>query len=426
MKKRLISVICALLALVMVLQLTGTVKPLRVNAAKSSSQLQGELNDLKDDKAEIDERIAAIQADLKENLENMEDIVAQKNLIDQEVFLLYSQMANIEAQIATYSDLIADKQEQLDQAQAHLAELQQQNQERIRAMERNGGLSYWSVIFKANSFVDLLDRLKMVQEIAEADKLRLEEMAAAAEAVEQAKLALEAEKAALEETRKELEETKAELDVKRAEADRLLSELVAKGEEYERYMAEAEAEASKLMEEILEKEAEYDAAKDREYQEWLASQPQTPPSSSSGTGAGGTAGDSSYVDGLTWLVPISYTRFSSPWGWRIHPIYGDWRFHYGVDLSAPEGTPIVATRAGVVTASSYDSSSGYYVALNHQDGFTSRYLHMTHYIVYPGEYVSAGQVIGYCGSTGDSTGPHLHFSISYNGNSVNPADYINI
>ena len=206
MKKRITSVICAFLALVMVMQLTGTIKPLEVNAAKSISELKSEIKDLKSDKAEIDEKIAAIRGDLKENLENMEDIVNQKNLIDQEVFLLYSQMANIEEQIIAYSALIADKQEQLDQAQTHLHELQVQNKERIRAMEKNGGLSYWSVIFKANSFVDLLDRLRMVQEIAEADQRRMEEMSAAAEVVAEAKTSLEEEKSGLEQTREELDD----------------------------------------------------------------------------------------------------------------------------------------------------------------------------------------------------------------------------
>lgn len=425
MRKRITSVICAFLALVMVLQLTGMIKPMTVNA-KSSSTIKSEINDLKSDKEEIDAQIEEIRGQLSENMEDMEAIVVQKNLIDQEVFLLYSQLTNIEEQITAYSALIADKQDELDQAKNHLTQLQEQNRERIRAMEKNGGLSYWSVIFKANSFVDLLDRLRMVQEIAEADKRRLEEMSAAAEVVAAAKTSLEEEKAGLEETRAELETAQVELDAKRAEADKLLAELVAKGEEYEALVEAAEEEAGKLAQEILNKEAEYDEAKEREYQEWLAAQPKPTPSTGTSTGSGGTAGDSNYVNGLTWLVPISYTEFSSPYGWRIHPVYGDWRFHYGVDLSAPSGTPIVASRAGVVTTASYDSSSGYHVYINHQDGFVTRYLHMTHYIVSPGEYVNAGQVIGYCGSTGASTGPHLHFSVYYNGASVNPADYISI
>ena len=130
---------------------------------------------------------------------------------------------------------------------------------------------------------------------------------------------------------------------------------------------------------------------------------------------------------MTWLLPITYDYFSSPFGYRIHPIYGDWRFHYGVDLSAPTGTPIIATRAGVVTTAAYEhGGAGYYVNINHMDGFATRYMHMTHFIVSEGQKVQAGQVIGYCGSTGGSTGPHLHFGVYKDGVAVNPALYINI
>ena len=115
---------------------------------------------------------------------------------------------------------------------------------------------------------------------------------------------------------------------------------------------------------------------------------------------------------------------TSPFGYRIHPIYGDWRFHSGVDLACSEGTPIYAARSGQVTAASYNGSMGYYVQINHGDGYASIYMHMTHYIVSAGEYVSQGEVIGYVGSTGDSTGDHLHFGISYYGEYVNPMEYI--
>lgn len=425
MKKRILSVICAILALVMVFQLTGTIQPLTVSAAKSSSEIKKEIAAAEKEKEKAQEELDAIRAQQKENLEDMEDMVNQKNLIDQEIFLLYSQMANIEAQIDAYSALIADKQDQLDAAQEHLEMLQEQNSARIRAMEKNGKVSYWSVIFKANSFVDLLDRLRMIEEIAEADQRRLEEMSAAAEVVAEAKASLEEEKDGLEVVRAELEVAQEELEVKRDEANELLAELVAKGEEYQVLVEEAEEVVNKHAQELLDMEADYNAAKDREYQEWLAAQPKPEPPPNVNT-SGGTAGDPNYVAGLTWLVPVSYTHFTSPFGWRLHPVYGDWRFHYGVDLSAPTGTPIVASRAGKVTTASYDSSSGYHVYINHGDGFVTRYLHMTHYIVSPGQYVNAGQVIGYCGSTGASTGPHLHFSVYYNGQAVNPANYINI
>ena len=254
----------------------------------------------------------------------------------------------------------------------------------------------------------------MVEEIAASDQRRLKEMSAAAEEVEKAKTELEEGKAALEANKQELIASQATLETKRADADKLLADLVATGAEYEAFLAEQEAEAEKLLNKIE------DVEEDIDYMEWLATSVATKPAQS-----GGTAGAPTNTAGITWLKPCSYSRVSSPYGWRIHPVYGDWRFHSGIDLSASQGTPIYATRSGVVSVATYSSSAGYYVTINHQDGFESKYLHMTHYVVGVGDSVTAGQLIGYVGSTGTSTGPHLHFTICYNGSSVNPSDYIN-
>lgn len=421
-RKLFVSIMAGILAALMIFGLIAGVLPTYVSAEdnRSSSEIQQEINEWKDKKEEIDAQIKEIEGQISDNMDQMEEIVAQKNLIDQKVFLLYQQVENINDQIAAYGDLIANKQEELDRATARYQELNIKNKERIRAMEENGSLSYWSVLFKANSFSDLLDRLNMINEIAAADQRRLAELNEAAQLVEAAKTEIEADKLEAEESRKELDAALAELDVARLEAEELLNQLVATGEEYQRLLDEAEERESEASATIDELEYAYDEAKEREYQEWLAAQPKPEPPT------GGIAGAPNNVDGVTWLIPVNYTRFSSPFGYRIHPVYGDWRFHYGVDLSAPQGTPIIASRSGQVTTATYDSSSGYYVSINHLDGFSTRYLHMTHYIVEPGEYVVAGQIIGYCGSTGTSTGPHLHFSVYYNGTAVNPALYINI
>ena len=126
-----------------------------------------------------------------------------------------------------------------------------------------------------------------------------------------------------------------------------------------------------------------------------------------------------------WVCPVPYYTLTSPFGMRVHPIRGTWTMHNGVDMAAAQGTPIYAAKSGRVTVASFQAGgAGYYVSINHGDGFSSIYMHMTHYIVSPGMYVNAGQVIGYVGSTGGSTGPHLHFGISYNGKYVNPMNYV--
>lgn len=414
-KKFWISLLAGLLAALMVFGIIAGSLPSYVSAAKSSAEIQQEINQMKEQLKNNKSEVAKLEGQLSANMDKMEDIVENKNLIDQQIFLLHEQVQNLNKQITAYSALIADKQAELDEATANWKALSDKHKERIRAMEEDGKLSYWSVLFKANSFSDFLDRLSMIEEIAAADQRRIKELNDAAKVVEEAKIGLENEKIALEASRKEMESASAELEKSREEADELLKQLIATGEEYQKLLDEAEKKESETSGTISQLESAYDAAKEREYQEWLASQPPVQ-----------TGGSSNTVDGITWLLPINYTRFSSPFGYRIHPIYGDWRFHYGVDLSAPQGTPIYATRGGRVTYATYDSSSGYYVSINHLDGFVSKYLHMTHYIVSPGQYVAAGQIIGYCGSTGASTGPHLHFSIYYNGSAVNPAKYINI
>lgn len=415
-KKKFASVMAGVLAFVLLLTLVLGALPGVVGATKSESQLKSEIGQLESEKAKIDSEINKLQAQIDANMNEIERIVAQKNVIDQEIALLHQKVNNINDQIAAYSTMIAEKQAELDENLKKLEDLKIKYRERIRAMEENGTVSYWSVLFQANDFADLLDRLNMVDEIAAADQRRLAEIREVAEQVKQAKAELEARKNELEKTRTELIATQEELEKKQKEADAMLEQLLAKGAEFERYMEEAEDKQNSMADELRALEKDLDAIEKKKYEEWLATQPSQP---SGSTG-------SNNVNGQTWVVPINYTWFSSPFGMRLHPTQGIWKMHNGVDLSAPSGTPIYATRSGVVSYAGYNGSCGNYVTINHQDGYKSRYMHMTHYIVSSGQWVSAGQVIGYCGSTGDSTGPHLHFEIEYNGSFVNPANYINI
>lgn len=416
-KKKFASVLAGVMAFVLLLTLVLSALPGIVGATKSESELKSEIGQLESQKAQIDSEINKLQAQIDANMNEIERIVAQKNVIDQEIALLHQKVNNINDQIAAYSTMITEKQAELDEAMKKLEDLKIKYRERIRAMEENGTVSYWSVLFQANDFADLLDRLNMVDEIAAADQRRLAEIREVAEQVRQAKAELEARKAELEKTRTELIATQEELEKKQKEADAMLEQLLAKGAEFERYMEAAEDRQNSMADELRALEKDLDALEKKKYEEWLATQPT--PSVPNG-------GSSNNVNGQTWIVPINYTWFSSPFGMRLHPTQGIWKMHNGVDLSAPSGTPIYATRSGVVSYAGYNGSCGNYVTINHQDGYKSRYMHMTHYVVYSGQWVSAGQVIGYCGSTGDSTGPHLHFEIEYNGSFVNPANYISI
>ena len=408
MKKRktFVCIVAGLLAVLMVLSLILSLIPTKASAA-SSSEIKKQINSLKSDKAEIDAQLKKIRAEINANNNEIKDIVSQKDGIDQEIQYLNQQIENINQQIAGYSLLIADKQDELDEASAHLADLNAKHKERIRAMEEGGGVSYWEVVFEASSFTDMLDRINMMQEIAASDQARLNEMREAAAVIQTAQEQMQLAKDELEGSSLELENSYATLEEKRTESDGVLRELAAKQEEFQQMLDESEAMQHSLMAEIAQKEKDLADAKYEERLALLAQSGNCPPSDA------------------TWITPVSGYTLTSPFGMRKHPIYGDMRMHQGIDMACPQGTPIYATRAGRVTTASYQAGgAGYYVSINHLDGFASIYMHMTHFVVSAGQNVSAGQLIGYVGSTGGSTGPHLHFGISYAGTYVNPLAYI--
>ncbi len=406
----------AVLALLLVLSVTLGMLPTEAEAA-SSSEIRNQIAQMKQRQKEMEEEYEELQNQFTENENEILNLVNQKNLIDQEISLMTEQITNINQQIAAFNLLIADKQDELDEAQARFNELSEKNKERIRAMEEEGSLSYWAVLFEANSFADLLDRLNMIEEIAAADHRRMEELTEAAEAVAAAQEALETEKAEQETARDELAAAEAELESKRQELDEVLRQLIAKGEEFEKLLDESEALQDELMQEIAAAEAELKIA---QYQEWLATYvpPTTLPSTE-------TTPSTDTPSSSGWVRPLSYIQVTSPFGMRMHPILGYERMHNGVDLAATSGTPIYAAKSGMVTVASYqENGAGWYVSINHGDGYSSIYMHMTNYIVYAGQYVNAGQVIGYVGNSGLSKGAHLHFGISHNGRYVNPMDFI--
>lgn len=397
-----------------------------VNAA-TSSEIKDQIEQMEKEFADYDSQLAELENKKNANVTEIRDMMEQKYVLDQQVGVLYTQINNLNQQIAAYALLIADKQEEVEKAQQRLHELNMKNKERIRAMEERGSLSYWEVLFEASSFTDLLDRLNMVQEIAAADKRRLDEMSAMAKEVEEAKRLLEQEQQELEDARADLNQKQADVEAALEEMQKLITALLAKGEEFEAYMMELEDEQSKLHEEIEKQKEAYDKAS---YSEWLATSvpPTTKPPATSGGGVGGSAVDK---DGLTWFVPCDYSRVTSPFGWRIHPISGDYKFHAGVDLSKDGimNAPIYATRSGVVVFAGWYGGGGWTVIIDHADGYESYYMHMNYIsqgqmMVKPGDFVAAGQQIGHVGTSGGSTGAHLHFEVRFNGEAINPMSLI--
>lgn len=375
-------------------------------SAKSSAELEAELAQLEEEAEQIAAEMEALESEKAQTSENLTLYAQEKLKIDREAELLRRTVENTSAQVTEMSALIAARQEELDLLELDYDALLERYQLRIRAMQQHGEITLWDVLFSAGSFTDMLSYSVMVQQIARADQRMLEELRDSAQQLLSAKEALAGQKARLEETRLTLKEQEAQLAAKRAQADEMIAALNA---DRERLIAEiiatAELEAV-LSEQIAQKEKEYTAALLVE-----------------------NGGISGFYTESGFIFPVDVSGFaylSSPYGMRDHPISGTYTMHNGVDLASYLYTPIYASKSGKVTTAELGGGWGNYVVINHGDGFSTLYAHMIQYVVSSGEYVEQGEVIGYVGSTGNSNGPHLHFTIYYDGATVNPMDYIRL
>lgn len=375
-------------------------------SAKSSADLEAELAQLEEEAEQIAAEMDALESEKAQTSENLTLYAQEKLKIDREAELLRRTVENTSAQVKEMSALIAARQEELDLLELDYDALLERYQLRIRAMQQHGEITLWDVLFSAGSFTDMLSYSVMVQQIARADQRMLEELRDSAQQLLSAKEALASQKARLEETRLTLKEQEAQLAAKRAQADEMIAALNA---DRERLIAEiiatAELEAE-LSEQIAQKEKEYTAALLVE-----------------------NGGISGFYTESGFIFPVDVSGFaylSSPYGMRDHPISGTYTMHNGVDLASYLYTPIYASKSGKVTTAELGGGWGNYVVINHGDGFSTLYAHMIEYVVSSGEYVEQGEIIGYVGSTGNSNGPHLHFTIYYDGATVNPMDYIRL
>ena len=416
-------VICFVLAAVLLLSLVSSALIMLVGAA-SSAEIKNELAALRAQQAEIQKQSDELEKRIAENKTQTQTIVSQKADIDQQMEMSRQKIENLNEQIQQYNLLISEKQNELDDAVAREEALTVQYKARLRSMEETGSVSYWSILFKASSFADLLDRMDMIREIAASDQLMMQQLSEATKKVETERTELEAEKRELEQTETELAAEQATLEEKRAEADKLILQMQAEYDALSDEFLAAEKDEAAVREQIKKKETSYfNALAAEQAAAAAAAAAANKNNTSSSSGSGSTASSSS----SGFRFPLAYsTGVTCAYGPRIHPINGNKSFHYGVDLAAGMGTEIYATKSGTVTGATYGEANGYYVTINHGDGYSSIYAHMTNYVVSVGDTVSLGQVIGYVGTTGWSTGPHLHFEILLNGSNVNPMNYISL
>jgi len=371
--------------------------------AATSGQIRDQIENLEAQAENIQAQQNALAAQIAESEGETTDLLQQKFNLDQQIELTQQEISNQQAQIQEYNNLIAAKQSELDDALTQEAALYDQYKTRIRAMEENGRISYWAVLFSSSSFSDLLDSINMISEVAASDQIMLDRLEAIADEVAAARMELEEEKVELQAAQQGLEQTEAELASQREAADALIQELLAN----QAYLDESASYYAQLEDELIAQIAQLED----DYDEAVAAE-----NAAARPNGGGASGG--------WHSPLSYLYVTSAYGNRYDPLNGTYTFHSGVDLAASIGQPIFSVKSGTVTTASYSSVFGYYVVINHGDGFSTLYGHMTNYCVSLGQPVSGGQTIGYAGNTGRSTGPHLHLTMYYNGATVNPMAYI--
>lgn len=375
-------------------------------SAENSSDIQDEIDRLKEEADRIEQQQKEIENQIDENDAQTLSFAEEKMRIDNDLELARQEVENLEAQIHQYNLLVAEKQAELDELTEKQNTLMQKFRLRMRSLQERGNISYWQVLFHSASFEDMLMRKTMVEEIAASDQRMLGQIRENAEQVLLAKESLTEQKAMLEEKKVEQAAAQEALEHKRAESDQAISELIASRQDLVEEQERIQDDMDALEKEIAAREEELN----RQQQQ------------------------NNYVPVVTeagFLFPVSlngYQCMTSPYGYRVHPISGVTRLHNGVDLAAVTGTPIFASKSGVVTTACIGWGNGYgnHVVINHGDGYSTLYAHQSALNVYEGQIVSQGDVIGYVGSTGNSTGPHLHFTVFKNGETINPMSCISL
>ena len=375
-----------------------------------------ELQDSIDQKKKEIEAAKGQKNELQSGLTDVKSVIAglekSKNDLAAYVSGLDATLSAAQAKINELTEMISEKETEITKTKAELEEAQKTEQQqyaamkdRIKSMYERGDSFYFEIVFSARSFGDMLNRADYVERLTAADKRLLDKFKTTREYVETCKQQLEAEQELLGEAKSEAEEEQHSLELLIAEKEQQMAayqadinsqEQVLKA--YEDEMAARDAEIKALEKAMQEQQAALEKANNKK---------------------------NTYDGGMfAWPAP-SYTRISDDFGMReVHPIYKVQKMHNGVDMAAPGGSPILAAYDGTVIAAAYSSSMGNYIMIDHGDGLTTIYMHASALYVKSGQNVSKGEKIAAVGTTGNSTGNHLHFGVRLNGTYVNPWNYL--
>lgn len=407
MKKTGVRIFVLLLAAVMILSVLMPAMTTLAGAVTAGDiqDYKDSLQDVQDKKGELEDKLDALQDD--------KDAAEEKlSLLQEQILLTEQQIGDSQKLLDSYDQQIADKQSEITQLEEQEDQQYEEFYAQTRWMEENGGTSFISIIFQASSFSELLDYLMLVTDIMNYNDRIITQLEETQSQLAQVRDDLQAARDGQAATQAKLESAKADLTSQKADADQYYQELLNSEESYNSEVAQLQAEEDQIQADLKEAQKKYD--------EQLAAQEPAPPPSTGGGSSSNPVVDPSG----NWYWPLpGYYYISSVFGGRYHPITGAWETHTGTDIPAPGGTPIQCAKDGIVTTSQYNPSYGNYCIIYHGNGYATLYAHMRALpSVKVGESVTAGQVIGYVGTTGSSTGNHLHFELRINGQRASALD----
>lgn len=422
-KKQLISV---LLLLTLLMTTVFMPDPLRVRASqaeestekeeaeeskdsKTSSGEKVDTSDLEDRKQDTLDRIKDIKSDLKGVTDKIKELEGSKANLKTYIAKLDREANELEKKIASLNKQLDEKKAEIEKTKEELAEAEavaekqyEDMKTRIQYLYENGTPSYLELFLTAESMSDFLNKSSFAAEMSLYDRNMLDEYIAQKERIAETKAALEEEEAELEVLSEAAKEQKASVD----------AVIKAKNQEIQRYQSEIDSnseDASQFKKDLAEQEKLLD-----QIERQIAAA-----AAANGSNDDGDGGASGFI----WPCPSS-RRITSGFGPRPQPTPGASTYHQGIDIGASQGSSIVASASGRVTTATYSSSAGNYIVISHGNGMSTVYMHCSALYVSVGDMVSQGQKIGAVGSTGYSTGPHLHFGVIKNGSYVNPRNYV--
>ncbi len=407
MKRRIRRVLCLLLACGLFVGCVQSGLAKTDSTDEISNSIKEKENQIKD--AQQEKKV--LESGMTDVKKVVNELAAVKGDLETYVTKLDGNLDQVQAKITEIKDLITKKEEEIAVTSEELKRAEEtekkqyeEMKQRIKFMYERGDGFYLEILFSAQSFGDFLNKQGYIEKLSAYDRNMLDTYIANREQIEQFKAELEEEQATLEEAREAVEEEEAALNTLIAEKEQQINLYESDISNKEQLIKQYEAEIAAQNAEIAALEAAVQEEKKR-----LAA-------------ANGKA--KSYDGGqFKWPAP-SYTRISDDYGNRMHPTLHVQKFHNGIDLAAPGGSPILAAYDGDVVAAAYSSSMGNYIMLDHGDGLYTIYMHASALYVSKGQSVARGDKIAAVGSTGRSTGNHLHFSVRLNGSYVSPWNYI--